>query len=382
MAASPLDAIDEATLRRRRSAKWSIFPPDVLPAWVAEMDFHLAEPIARALREAIDAGDTGYASPLDLAGVFAAWVRATWGVALEAQDVRIAPDVVTAIAELLRVATCEGDGVLIEPPVYPPFAGTVRALGRRVVTAPFLRSDAGFGPDLDAIERAYASGVRAHLLCSPHNPTGVVYSRAALERIAELAERHDVLVFADEIHAPLTLAGAVHTPFIAVSDAARRQAITLSSASKTWNIAGLKTALMVACGERPRAVVARVGPEISYHAGHLGVIAARAAFREGEPWRAEALAILDRNRSLLRDLLARELPGVVYVPPAAGYLAWLDCGALGLGPDPAQAFLAKGRVALSSGPTFGVEGNGFARLNIGTSAALIEEAVVRMRRAL
>jgi cystathionine beta-lyase len=376
------DELEEALLRKRRSAKWTIYAEDVLPAWIAEMDYPLAQPVARALHEAIEAGDAGYASAADFGEVVATWMRETWGISTAGEDVLLAPDVVTAIAEVLRVATNPGDGVLIEPPVYPPFAGTIRALDRRVVTAPFARSLAGFEADLDAIERGYAAGVRAHLLCSPHNPTGFVYPRAALERIAHLAHRYGVLVLADEVHAPLTLAGASHTPYLAVSEVARHHAILLSSASKTWNIAGLKAAWIVGCEAGPRAILAKLGHEFGYRAGHLGVVATRAALREGQAWRSAVLAILDRNRRLLADLLSDALPSVRYLPPQAGYLAWLDCRALGLGADPAHAFLVKGKVALSSGPTFGVEGEGFARLNFATSRGLLEEAVRRMASSL
>jgi cystathionine beta-lyase len=377
----PFDATDEAALRRRTSAKWALYPPDVLPAWVAEMDYPLAEPIERALREAIARGDAGYASAVGLGEAFAAWAATRWAWDVEAADVHLVADVVTGIAEILRVATAPGDAVVIEPPVYPPFAGTVRSLGRRVAEAPLARSDRGWAPDLAAIERAYASGARVHLLCSPQNPTGVVYDRDALVTIGALAERHGVLVLADEIHAPLTLPGATHTPFPTVSAAARRSAIVLTSTSKAWNVAGLKAAVMVASGDQPRAVLSRLPPETPYHAGHLGVLAAIAALREGDAWLAQVIAILDRNRRLLADRLRSELPGVRYVMPQASYLAWLDCSALGLGDDPAAAFLARGRVALSSGPTFGVQGRGFARLNLGTTQRLLEEAVLRMKRA-
>ncbi len=185
-------------------------------------------------------------------------------------------------------------------------------------------------------------------------------------------------MLSDEIHAPLTLPGAVHRPFPSVSAAASRRSIVLTSASKTWNLAGLKAAVMVATSDESRAVLARLPPETPYHAGHLGVLAGRAAFLEGEPWLASTVAILDRNRALLGDLLREQMPSVGYVPPQAGYLAWLDCSALGLGDDPARAFLKRGKVALSAGPLFGAEGAGFARLNIGTTRALLEEAVRRM----
>ncbi|MCE9578879.1 MAG: aminotransferase class I/II-fold pyridoxal phosphate-dependent enzyme [Deltaproteobacteria bacterium] len=380
--AHPFDDVSEAALRTRRSAKWALYPADVLPAWVAEMDYPLAAPIRSALHAAIDRDDVGYADPAGLGAAFAPWAQATWGWEVAPADVHVVCDVVTGIAEILRVATAPGDGVVIEPPVYPPFAGTVRQLGRTVLPAPLVRTADGYAPDLAAIERAYASGARAHLLCSPHNPTGIVYAAEALERIAALADRHDVLVIADEIHAPLTLPGARHTPFPTVSAAAARRSIVVTSASKTWNLAGLKAAVMIATDEPARSILARLPADIPYHAGHLGILAARAAFGEGEPWRASAIEILARNRDLLGALLAAHLPQVRWVPPQAGYLAWLDCTALGLGDDPALAFRTRGRVALSPGPTFGAEGVGFARLNVATTAALLEEAVVRMARAL
>jgi cystathionine beta-lyase len=383
----PFDALDEGALRARRSAKWTVYGPDVLPAWVAEMDYPLAEPVRRALHAAVDAGDTGYASSTDLGEVFATWAHGRWGWRVPPSGVHLVADVVTGITEVLRVATAPGDAVVIEPPVYPPFASTILRLGRTVVRAPLLRGELGWAPDLAAIERAYASGARAHLLCSPQNPTGIVYPREALVRIAELALHHGVLVIADEIHAPLTLSGATHTPFPAVSDAARRCSIVTTSASKAWNLAGLKAAVLVASDvdgdpRGPSAVLGRLPPETPFHAGHFGVIASKAAFREGQAWLTQTLAILDRNRRLLADMLRAELPGVGYLAPQASYLAWLDCRALGLGPDPARAFLADGAVALSSGPTFGAEGAGYARLNIGTTRVTLEEAVRRMRRAV
>lgn len=375
----PFDDVLESALRRRQSAKWRLYPADVLPAWVAEMDFPIAEPVRRVLHAALDDDDCGYADPGGLGDAFAPWAKARWDWTVAPADVHVVCDVVTGLAEILRVTTAPGEGVVIEPPVYHPFGAVIRQLGRAVVEAPLARSDDGsFTPDLEAIERAYAGGARVHLLCSPHNPTGIVYSEAALVRIAELADRHGVLVLSDEIHAPLTLGGARHRPFPSVSPAAARCSIVLTSASKTWNLAGLKAAMMIASSDQGRAVLARLPPDTPYHAGHLGVLAARAAFREGDEWLASAVDIIERNRTLLGELLREHLPAVRWVPPQAGYLSWLDCSALGLGPDPAARFLARGRVALSPGPSFGPQGEGFARLNIATTRSLLEEAVRRM----
>ena len=385
MTSHPFDAISEATLRRRRSAKWARFPADVLPAWVAEMDFPLAPVIKTALREALEIDDTGYAFQGDLGAVFARFAEATWAWRVAPEDVFLVPDVVTGLAALLQVTTAPGDRVVIEPPVYAPFAGTVEELGRVVVETPMLAPRSEGEPwslDLEAVERAYASGAKAHVLCSPHNPTGVVHPRAQLARIAELAVRYGVVVLSDEIHAPLTLAGATHVPFPAVSEEARRCSIVLTSASKTWNLAGLKAAQLVAGGEEGRRILAKLPPETPYHAGHLGVLAAKVAFTEGEAWRREALAALARNRTLLGELLRAHLPAVRWTPMDASYLAWLDCRGLGLGDDPARAFLERGRVALSPGPSFGTGGLGYARLNIATTRGLLEEAVRRMARAV
>jgi cystathionine beta-lyase len=374
----PFDDVTLAALRKRRSAKWALYPPDVLPAWVAEMDYPLAEPVRRALHAAIDDDDCGYADPAGLGGAFAPFAQRQWGWEVAPGGVRVVCDVMTGIAELLRVITREGDAVLIEPPVYPPFAATVRLLGRALIEVPLLRGEHGYASDLVGIERAYAAGARVHLLCSPQNPTGTVVPESALARIADLAERHGVLVLADEVHAPLTLPGAQHRPFPSVSEAAARTGIVLGSASKSWNLAGLKAAIMVATSDATRAVLDKLPVELPYHAGHLGILAARAAFGEGGPWLESAVAILDRNRALLGELVREHLPRVRFVPPEAGYLAWLDCRELGLGDDPASAFLKRGRVALSPGPTFGRQGAGFARLNLGTTRGLLEEAVRRM----
>jgi len=382
MSEHPFDRATEADLRRRQSAKWRVYPPDVLPAWVAEMDYPIAEPIKRVLAEALAVDDAGYADPRGLGEAFASWARSMWSWEVAPQDVRVAPDVVTAIGEILHVATKPGDGVVIDPPVYPPFAGTIRRLDRRVVETPLARIDGGHRLDLDAIERAYAVGARAHLLCSPHNPVGLVHDRETLAALAALASRYGVLVLSDEIHAPLTYGGATHVPFPMVSADAAQRSIVLTSASKTWNIAGLKASVMIACHDEQRRVLEKLPMELPYHASHFGVLGARAAFEQGGPWLEETIGILDRNRRLVAELLREHLPRARYVEPQAGYLAWIDCSELGLGPDPAKAFLERGRVAVNSGIAFGAGGEGFARLNFATTRTLLEEAVRRMAIAV
>ncbi len=382
MSDHPFDLATEAHLRKRQSAKWRVYPSDVLPAWVAEMDYPIAAPVKQVLSEALAVDDAGYADPRGLGDAFAPWARSTWGWDVAPGDVMVAPDVVTALGELLLVATSPGDGVVIDPPVYAPFAATIRRLHRKLVEAPLVRSESGtFSLDVDAIERAYAGGARAHVLCSPHNPTGIVHPRETLAKVAELAARYGVLVLSDEIHAPLTYGDGEHVPFPMASADAARTSIVLTSASKTWNLAGLKASVIVAAHDDTRAIVRRLPADLPYHAGHLGVLGARTAFEAGGEWLASTMRILDRNRRLVAQLLAEHLPRARYVLPRAGYLAWIDCTDVGLGPDPAKAFLERGRVALSPGPTFGTGGEGFARLNFATTRALLEDAVRRMGHA-
>jgi cystathionine beta-lyase len=364
-------------LRRRRSAKWAYYEPDVLPAWVAEMDFPLAAAVKRALTEAVELDDCGYAWPdgLGLGEAFAAFAASRWDWKVDSGSVCAAPDVVGAIVSLLGAIAKPGDPVVINTPVYHPFFSLIEQLGCELAEAPLV--DGGLDPE--AIEERFAAGAVALILCSPHNPTGSVPSRAQLEAIAAAAERHGAWVLADEIHAPLMLPGATHVPFLTVSAAAAERGFALCSASKAFNLAGLHCAQIVTASETAAAVVEGL-PFGATHPGHLGALASVAAFREGEPWLEGLLGVLDHNRDLLGRLLAEHLPDAGYEPPEAGYLAWLDLNALGLGEDPAEALLERGRVALSPGPSFGPQGAGFARLNFGTSPALLEEIVERMAK--
>jgi len=376
------DDLSLTDLHRRKSAKWTGYATDVLPSWVAEMDFPLAPPIARALHAAIDASDTGYANPVEYGATYASYFAAELAWRFGPKDVLAVADVMTGVRELVQVLTEPGDKIVINPPVYPPFHEIGKLAGLETLEVPLAHQREGradrWSLDLEAIERAYASGAKVHLLCSPHNPTGTVHARETLQQLAELAVRYGVTILSDEIHALLTHPGAVHVPFPMASEAAASCSIVLTSASKTWNLPGLKAAAIIATTDPMREVVRRLPEETPWHSGHLGILAGQIAFREGGPWRARALATLDRNRLLLNELLAQHLPAVRYTPPQAGYLAWLDCSALGLGDDPAKAFLKKGRLALSNGPRFGAQGIGYARLNLATSRELLEEAVRRM----
>jgi cysteine-S-conjugate beta-lyase len=365
-------------LRRRRSAKWAHYPADVLPAWVAEMDFPLAEPVKLALVEAVQLDDCGYASPqeLGLPEAFARFARERMEWSVDPTAVSPSPNVVGALTAVLRAIAEPGESIVITPPVYHPFFAVIEELGCQLAEAPLAAGKL----DPEAIELRFAEGAVALILCSPHNPTGGVPSREQLSAIAEAAARHGAWVLADEIHAPLVLPRARHVPFLSVSEAAAQRGIAFCSASKPFNIAGLLCAQIITASESAAEVIRRL-PFSATHCGHLGAIASVAGFREGGAWLDDVIAVLDHNRALLAELLAEHLPEVGCAEPQAGYLAWLDLRRLDLGEDPSVAILEKGKVALSPGPTFGHQGSGFARLNIGTSPALLEQAVEGIARA-
>ncbi len=368
-------------LRQRKSFKWRTYPADVLPAFVAEMDFHPAEPVKDAVRAALEVGDCGYPHKGELGDAFAAYATAQLGWSPDPDLVFAIPDVMTGIAEMVQAVTEPGAGVVINPPVYAPFFFRIELTGRRVVEAP-LRRDAGgrYDLDFDAIERALAEdGVSAYVLCSPHNPLGRVWSRAQLVTLADLCERHAATLLVDEIHAPLVLPGARQVSFLSLDHPQRERTIVLTSASKGWNIPGLKCGVAVAGSPACAALLAQRWDALL--ASHLGVLATVAAFASGQAWLDAAVAQIDQNRAALSRLLADHLPAVGYLPPEASFLAWLDCRDAGLGDDPAAAFLKSGKVALSPGRDFGTQGRGFARLNMGTSPALLAEAVSRMAAA-
>ncbi|MFI6034990.1 MalY/PatB family protein [Streptomyces sp. NPDC051315] len=379
---NPLRTLTLDRLRCRSSMKWRTYPEDVLPLWVAEMDVPLAGPVVRAVTDALALGDTGYPSGTAYAEALSAFAAKRWGWdGLEVERTTIVPDVMLGIVEMLKLVTGPGDPVVVNPPVYPPFFPFVTHLDRRIAEAP-LGADGRL--DLDVLEavyrRAVAGGGRAaHLLCNPQNPTGTAHTAGELAAVAALADRYGVRVVADEIHAPLTAGGVDFVPYLSVPGA--ENGLSLMSASKAWNLAGLKAALAVV-GPAATADLARLPEEVGHGPSHLGVLAHTAALRDGTPWLDALLTGLDDNRRLLTELLAECLPDVGHRPGEATYLAWLDCRALGLGDDPAQVFLERGRVALNSGLEFGTGGAGHVRLNLATTPEILTEAVRRMAAAV
>ncbi len=363
---------------RHSSVKWRFHPADVVPVWVAEMDAEPCRPAVDAAARALADGDLGYGWYPPLIDAFRDFAERAWGWRPRAAGTVVVADVMTGIAELIHALTPPGGAVVISPPVYDSFFGFVASTRRRLVTAPL---DPRHRLDLDALDVAFREAGRdaMYLLCNPHNPTGTVHAPDELAALAALADRHGVTVVSDEIHAPLVHDGAVFTPYLAVAGAER--GITVTSASKSWNLAGLRAALVIA-GADAGPAVAELHEVVRHGAQHVAILAQTAAYRDGGPWLAAAHAELERNRALLTALLADHLPRVRVTPAQATYLAWLDCRDAGLGDDPAAVFLTRGRVALSSGLMYDpAAGHGFARFNYATSPDVIREAVARMARA-
>lgn len=373
-------ALSLAELRERSSEKWREYPDDVLPLFVAETDFPLAPAITAALQGAVEVGDTGYvASRTPLADSFAAFAERRFGWSADPARMRSTADVSMGIVEILRRVTQPGDRVVVTPPVYPPFYELVAEAGAEVERVPLRDTGTGWELDLDGIRSAFEDGATAILLCNPHNPTGTVHDHDSLSALAEIAEEFGVAVVSDEIHGPLAQPGTGFTPFLAVSDAARRVGYAMVSASKAFNLAGLKCALMVTADDATNAIVRGLPVEVEWRTGQFGLLAAVAAFaEESDEWLDGLLRTLDENRLLLEDLLASRLPGARYRIPDAGYLAWIDLSAFGWGENPARRILKDARVALHYGPAFGAEGAGHVRLNFGTSPEIITEAVERI----
>ena len=377
--------------RTRTSEKYTVYDADVLPMFVAEMDCALAEPVRDALVRAVTDGDTGYVGHgRALPEAFADFAADRWDWAVDPDLVRTTTDVSVAAVETLRRVIEPGDQVVVMPPVYPPFWDYVTEAGGSVTEVPLLApagtadpydTTAGWRMDLDGVRQAFAEGARTVLLCNPHNPLGLVHDRQSLVALARLAAEWDAVVVSDEIHAPLVHADATFTPFLDCCPEAATLGVALTSASKAWNTAGTKCALMIGASDRARAWFDGMPVEVVERTGILGYTASVAAFSEGGPWLASLLAELATNRRVLAEELGTALPGAGYRQPQASYLAWLDLRALPWGEHPALRLVDEAKVALSNGRDFGRQGIGHARLNFGCSEDTLREGLSRLAAA-
>ena len=372
--------------RSTNSNKWRKYPPDVLPLWVADMDFASPEPVVRALRERVEHGVYGYGfEGPEFAEVFVDRLQKRHGWEVSPEAVVLIPGVIPGFNVACRALTRPGDGLLMQLPVYPPI---LRAPGNHELTrdeALLGRDrDGRYAADLDAFRAAIHGRTRAFLLCNPHNPVGRVFARDELAGMAQICLERDLPIIADEIHCDLLYSGQRHIPMASLGPEIERRTITLMAPSKTFNLAGLKVSVAVIpdAALRERFMAAR-GDFVQAQVNIMGYTAAFAAYRDGDAWLGELLRYLETNRDLLADCVRRHLPGISMTPPEGTYLAWLDCRSAGpAAADPFTFFLERAKVALNDGALFGRGGQGFVRLNFGSPRALLTEGLERMRRAL
>ena len=384
MSTSPSFDVTLERLREIGGLKWSHYP-DMIGAFVAEMDFGTAPPIVEALHDAVDLGVLGYLpASLDarMSQAWCRWSHDRYGWDVPAERVRPLGDVVAGLQAAIEHFSAPGAPVIIPTPAYMPFLFVPQELGREVIELPMAESEGRYAYDLDALEGAYDAGASLLVLCNPHNPVGRVLDRAELHAVAEVVERRGGRVFSDEIHAPLVYDGRRHVPYASISEVAAGHTVTATSASKAWNLPGTKCAQLVLSNDADAETWAQVGRRFEHGASNLGVVANIAAYEEGGPWLDEVLMYLDGNRRLLGELLADRIPEIGHVAPEGTYLAWLDCRPLGLGDHPAEFFREAAGVALVDGPECGRAGAGFARYNFATPCALLEQAVDQMADAL
>lgn len=377
------ETLSYENLVTRHGNKWNRFDPDVIPCWVADMDFALAPPIREVLQGALSRQEYGYpVKESPVADIFAKRMQQRFGWSPDPAGVVELTDVVQAFYIAYDRLIGPSEGVVVNTPIYPPILMGIEETGRRLVDNPLLTAEQGWGLDIDGMAKAIDAGTRMLVLCNPHNPSGRVFLRDELEAVAELVERHDLIVLSDEIHADLIYPGATHIPFASLSPEMARRTVTFTSATKAFNTAGLRFAIAHFGDEGLKAKFQSFLPRFRGGLCAYAVEVTCVAWQECQPWLDEALVYLQGNRDLIAETVAERMPGVKFSSPQSTYLAWLDFTETGLNRDPHEFFLEKARVGLSEGPTFGPQGQGCTRLNFATDRQLLQEILDRMVTAL
>jgi cysteine-S-conjugate beta-lyase len=367
-----------------QSAKWDAYPSDVLPLWVADMDFRTPEAVLKILHERIEHGIFGYESECrKLKEVFVTWADKHYGWKIKPAEILFIPGVVIGLNLAAQVLAQPGNGVLIQPPIYPPFFGVARNAHFLTIEAPLmLDGDYRYSIDFNKFEEAITPQTRVFMLCNPHNPVGRVFTRSELQKLAEICIKHDLMVISDEIHCDLIYDGRMHLPLAGLNQQISERTITLMAPSKTFNIAGLKSSMMIIQNPDLLKRVENGRRGLVGEPSIIGLEAAHAAFALGEDWLNELLVYLKSNRDFIFNYLNKYIPQIKMPNPEGTYLAWLDCRHLDLKPNPYEFFLSQAKVALNDGQSFGVGGNGFVRLNFGCPRKTLVEALDRMKDAI
>lgn len=378
------DRLTPDSLRARGTIKWNYFDPDVLALWVAEMDYP-APPVVRAvLQDAVDREEFGYPrldGATGLPEATADWSADRYGWRIDPARVHVLPDVLKGVELAIENYSPAGSAVVLLTPAYMPFFEVPKIIDRPTVEVPMAVADGRFVLDLEAIDAAFAAGAGTLILCQPYNPLGRCFTVAELRALSQVVAKHGARVVSDEIHAPLVYAGN-HVPYASVSEDAAAHTITQVSASKAWNLPGLKCAQLITSNDADEERWQQISMMKTHGASTMGIVSNLAAYRSGAAWLDATVGYLDKNRQLLGSLLQDHLPGVGYTMPEATYMAWLDFTALGLPVEPAAFFLEHARVAMNPGVAFGANGAGCARLNFATTAGILEQAITAMGKAV
>jgi len=366
------------------SLKWNYYEREVLPMWIADMDFRSPETIIQALHERVEHGVFGYPrEPQELRQILVNRMQSLYGWTITESEIVFLPGIVTALNVVCHAVARPGDGVMVQTPVYPPILGANEFAGLTRESMELTReSDGRYCIDFDRFEQAIGEQTRLFILCNPHNPVGRVFSRAELERMADICLRHNLVICSDEIHCDLLYPGNTHIPIASLAPEIAAQTITLMAPSKTFNIAGMKCSFAIVQNPELRAKLKKADEGMMGHVNILGFTAALAAYRSGIPWLEELLDYLDGNRRVLQQYVKEGMPDIEMTVPEGTYLAWLDCRKLDLDLSPARFFEREARVGLNDGAIFGDGGEGFVRLNFGCPRSTLMEALERMKTAL
>ena len=378
-----------SSLQLRKSEKWRAYPAEILPMPFAVMDFELSEPIKKSLIDLVNNSDAGYLGKIpELGQSLTNFAANRWNWKITPEDIKICPDVGVGVIEVCRQIVKPDDQIMINTPVYYNFFNWIKELNCKPYDAPLIENQLTYSLDFEKIAEGYASGVKVHILCNPHNPVGAVFSQLDLAKLADLADEFDVVIASDEIHAPLTYKEKSFTPFLNSSAVAKEVGISFLSATKSWSIAGLKCAQIVAVGEKTRQIVAGIPTAVHSRASLFGAVASAAAYGESIDWLDSVVAQLDQSRTYLGGLLSELQFDIGYREPDGGYFGWLDLRSvdkfknLNSREDIAELLLTHGKIAVAPGHLYGPSGTGFIRINFATSFEIIEESVKRIKSTL
>jgi len=365
------------------SIKWQKYGKEVIPLWVADMDFVSPEPIVQALHERVDHRVFGYAWPQEeLTSVILERLKRLYKWDVQAEHIVFVPGVVTGLNFAFQLFAEPGDAVLVQPPVYSHFITDPVIRGRTLIDPPLIKKEDTYEINFDAFEKAITARTRIYVLCNPHNPVGRVFLRHELERLADICVRHNVLICSDEIHCDILYPGYQHIPIANLGSEVADRTITFMSPSKTFNLAGLKCSFAVITNPILRKAWVKGSEGLIPHVNIMGLTAALAGFKDGQEWLDQCLSYLKQNRDFLADFVSEKLPSLNMTRMEGTYLAWLDCRQSGIPGNPFNFFLKEGKVAFNNGAECGKGGKGFVRLNFACPRKILADALERMADVL